>query len=506
MTTGVDAHLDSAVSPLKNAPASRFGDRFIVTHLCLLAAIRVFVFAAAFPPINNIDEQLHFDLVCRYSHGDLPKSIVTLGPEASALITVYETPEYHYAPSDFPNGQISPPLWQRPQDEQQRIYNRNEPIWEQQIQFEAMEPPLYYTIAGGWHNIGKVLGVRGGELIYWVRFLNVPIYAFWVWLSYLLAKAVFPSSRFVYLGVPFLIALLPQDAFYGITNDVLSAPLATLTFIFLLRLLRKENRNIGLAIATGIGAAGCCLTKLTNAPVVLIVAAACFYLLWKSIRVGAFRRQWSVPITMLLCAVLPVMALMLRYYIVSGDPTGTAGKSYVLTWTAKPFNEYWNNPIFTPTGFADFGAELIKTLWRGEFTWYKTPLTSPAADWFYVAISTIFLLCALGRSGEAGAILCWIMLLLSFVLIVYLSIRFDFGRCTYPSRQRPYFTSGRLVFAALVPFMILLVRGIEQATKWRRLQVLQWPLLGIIAAVMTISEIAISWDVFASQYNWFHLP
>jgi hypothetical protein len=45
--------------------------RWLIFGLGAVAAIRVFVFAAAFPFFNNVDEQAHVDLVVKYSHGNV---------------------------------------------------------------------------------------------------------------------------------------------------------------------------------------------------------------------------------------------------------------------------------------------------------------------------------------------------------------------------------------------------------------------------------------------------
>lgn len=43
-----------------------------------------------------------------------------------------------------------------------------------------------------------------------------------VWLAYVAARMMFPKQVALRLGVPLLIAAVPEDAFYGINNDVLS--------------------------------------------------------------------------------------------------------------------------------------------------------------------------------------------------------------------------------------------------------------------------------------------
>jgi len=55
----------------QNAP--RY-ERPLIAGLCIVAAVRIFIFSAAFPFFNNCDEQAHFDMVYKYSRGHLPPS------------------------------------------------------------------------------------------------------------------------------------------------------------------------------------------------------------------------------------------------------------------------------------------------------------------------------------------------------------------------------------------------------------------------------------------------
>src|SRR6266852_2378444 len=47
-------------------------ERRIVAGLCLLGALRVFVYSAAFPPFHSTDEPFHFDLIVKYAAGHVP--------------------------------------------------------------------------------------------------------------------------------------------------------------------------------------------------------------------------------------------------------------------------------------------------------------------------------------------------------------------------------------------------------------------------------------------------
>jgi hypothetical protein len=198
-----------------------------------------------------------------------------------------------------------------------------------------------------------------------------------------------------------------------------------------------------------------------------------------------------------------------------GDLTATKSKIELLTWTRKPFGEWWSHPIFTLHGVTEFWAGLIASFWRGEFVWHLQRMASAAADAFYAISSAIvilatglFLLRRRSKNSEQRFIL-WVALLsfLSIVaLLVILSISFDFGRCPYPSREHPYFTSGRLLDAAAVPFFLLFVYAIDQFGNWTKQQWLRWTLLCLTVLVVVVSQLAVNAPVFSSGYNFFHRP
>ncbi len=101
-------------SPSLPPDAARRRELLLLGLFSLLAAVRVFVFTAAFPFFNNVDEHYHFDLVCRYSHADVPRGLDPCCAEAAALIALYGSPEYVQSPREFPAMNFMPPIWSRP--------------------------------------------------------------------------------------------------------------------------------------------------------------------------------------------------------------------------------------------------------------------------------------------------------------------------------------------------------------------------------------------------------
>jgi hypothetical protein len=84
-------------------------------------------------------------------------------------------------------------------------------------------------------------------------------------------------------------------------------------------------------------------------------------------------------------------------------------------------------------------------------------------------------------------------------------MRYDFGTCVYPSVDKPYFTSGRLIAGAILPFLILYIDGLRRILSKLRCAYALLFVVGIIVAAVTVSEIILSWSVFTSPDNWFHL-
>jgi hypothetical protein len=153
----------------------------------------------------------------------------------------------------------------------------------------------------------------------------------------------------------------------------------------------------------------------------------------------------------------------------------------------------------------------MTAFWRGEVSWHGQPLHWGVADGFY-AISTLILVAAAivglwKRSGltafQRQAIgSAFLVFLVGVAFLALLSIQFDFGNCINPSRAHPYFTSGRLLSGALIPFAVVYVYGI--ALMCGRISS-GLPVVALVVAFVTASEIWVNRSVFASEHNWFHL-
>jgi hypothetical protein len=486
----------------------------IARLLCLLAAVHVFIFSAALPFFSVVDEQAHFDLVVRYSHGDIPRSIGPTCDEAIPYIAIYGTPEILWQLSDFPNGLVQPP-WDQPKEQAKTNLLASESYWSKTKNHEAAQPPLYYLLAGAWWRVAQACGLHDGFLLYTVRFLNALLVAALVWLGYAAARLIFPDRIFLRLGVPALLALLPQSDFYSIQNDVLSPLCFGLVFVCVLCFWRADVPRAGLGIVTGLAFAATYLAKISNVPFLAVALMAVLFKAWQLRRAGKLRAASPALLAFVLCVGLPIAGWMARTRHFFGDFTGTAAKIQFLGWTLKPFSQWWHHPIFTPRGLWEFISGLLATFWQGEFMWRHQPLALPVVNTLYAILSIGFVGMALASlspgfkavNGTQRQALWFAFgsFAAGVAFLGFLSIVYDFHNCFYPSREHPYFTSGRLIGGALIPFMLLFAYGMDRVlaplkVAWARPLALTAMLL-----FMLISEIVTDWPVFPCLYNWYHM-
>jgi Predicted membrane protein (DUF2142) len=495
-------------------------ERVLILLLCVAAALRVFIFSAAFPFFSNIDEDLHFDLITQYSHAQVPRGFDRLKEETLNWIVPYASPEFLSPPERFPDGKFPPPLWKEPWSKVEPEIAATRAAWSREINFESSQPPLYYALAGLWWWVGKHIGLIGIESLYWIRFLNVALMAIVVWLGYVAARTIAPERLDVRIGAPLLLAFIPQNVFYAMNNDVLSPLCFGALFLCLLQWLRTNAPSPLLGAVTGVAIASTYLTKLSNLPLIVVGVAVILARLVAIIR--RTPRTGLIALAALLLCAAPIASWMVWLKLQFGDVTGSLAKIAFLDWTRKPFAEWWQHPIFNPAGLWVFWSDLIASFWRGEVEWHGSRFDWQIADRLFAISSLVFIaaavlglrkqftLSAFQRQAIAVAILT---VATGIAFLGLLSIQFDFGSCVNPSRLHPYFTSGRLLSGAIIPFALSYVYGISclcrlatsrfQQTRWIATAV---PLvvLGAIVAFAQASEIFINHPVFASQHNWFH--
>ena len=157
----------------------------------------------------------------------------------------------------------------------------------------------------------------------------------------------------------------------------------------------------------------------------------------------------------------------------------------------------------------------MASFWRGEFIWHGQRLASAAADAFYWISSTLAIgLTAISLFSRHGKLSrhqredLWLALLSFAVLVLFialLSIGFDFGPCVCPSNEHPYFTSGRLLSAAAVPFFLFYSQALDCLFSRIPRMWLRVILFAGIALFLMVSQAVVNWLALSSRYNFFHL-
>ena len=490
-------------------------ERKLVLLLCAIAAGRVFIFSAAFPFFNNVDEQAHVDLVMKYARGQVPRDLGLYSSESAYYFSLYGTPEYFTAPQQFNTGTFPPPNWSLPAEQWRAVVDRAAAWWENNQNHESGEPPLYYAVAGLWLNLGRAVGLTGGWLLYWVRFLNVFVAAILVWLGFVAAKLVFPDEQLIRLSVPLLLAIWPQTALYSVTSDSFSPLCFGVAFVGLLKILEARRPSLLLAVWTGLALAATCLVKATNIVLLLVAVLALIFKITNFTERTTLRRLFAPVAVLIGFAAVPIALWFAWNLHTFGDLTATASKIDFLDWTRKPPTKWWPHPIFTLTGLQEFWPQSIASFWRGEFIWHGQRLASQLSDGFYwisstfvivfTAIGLIWWFAKLTRFQRQSLWLALSGFIILLLLLVVLSIAFDFGHCVYPSREHPYFTSGRLLSAAVVPFVLLFSYALKCAVSWIPGR---WPRMILFAGIivlMAVSQCMLDRPAFSSRYNFFHL-
>lgn len=487
----------------------------IVAAMCCYAFFRILIFSAAFPLFNPLDEQDHYETVHNYAKGtasgrELPMS----DPEMARVFALYGSPEYLVSRERLQAAHLDAPVPKLAPEMRDAQFQKRFNYWITQRVTEAQSPPVYYMVAAAWYKVGGWLGMKDWALVYWVRFLNAILYAVFVWVSYLFVKQVYPARDFLCVAIAGFLAVFPQDVFFGVNRDILSPLLAALVLLLMFRALQGEAAG-GVALVAGGFLTG--IAFLADIPNGVLFGALAAVLLIRIMRAARKRdgtREYAIIAATVVAAALPPLLWVARNRAVMGDFTGSKAKIAFLGWTVKPWPEMFHHPIFSLKGASYFLRHLIPMYWRGEYFWQGSLLHWAVADGFYVVSSIV----AVGvfaaylwriRAEDwlqrvSGAVSLYLVVA-SVLFLVGISLPFDFHECVYPSRELPYFVSGRIICGTLLPFALIYAGALEFA--WAPIRRYVHPLIPFVAICVFVSctEIWLRSDVFHSAFNFFAL-
>jgi hypothetical protein len=466
-----------------------------------------------FPFFTNVDEPLHFDLIWKYSHAEwASRDTDREHPEVSRYVVYFASPEYLYKPGDFRSGRYPAPRWTLPERQQRYILASRLRI--RMVNHEQYSPPLYYALAGAWLNVGEHLGFREAALLYWTRFLNVPLYLVVMVLSLVAGRWFFANRPVLFWGLPILVAVIPQDVFYSLNSDVLTPIPCMLVFLLTCRLLAQGSSGPFMYAAVGMVSSAALLVKLANVPVLIwtgTVLLACALKAYRSKQVSGALINTAV---LMICLCGPLAIWGLRNHALIGDWTGTQHKIDILGWSYKSLAEIFPHPIGTLSGLTYFFENLIGSFWRGELTWGLEPIRVAGVDCFLTVSTLLFLGISVYSSirrfhdapGDRPVVFGVAGVVAAVVYLVFLSMIFDFHQCFYPSRQQPFFVSGRLLLCVMFPLLISYAYGLDKLMGILKVSRYTLHVLLLLGALITVIEVFISLPVFQSTYNLWNLP
>ena len=117
----------------------------------------------------------HFDLVVRYSQGDIPRALAPPCAEALPYIAIFGTPEYLWPPESQPGGHFAPPPWKLPMADV-----RAKLLAPGNFLERNREKPRGFAAAALLRRRRRLVAALGktrlrgrSRLLYWLRFFNV---------------------------------------------------------------------------------------------------------------------------------------------------------------------------------------------------------------------------------------------------------------------------------------------------------------------------------------------
>jgi len=273
---------------------ARVSSRFPMwLRLFLLSAFLSTIYSLAAPPWQSPDEPRHFEYV-RLLY--LRRRLVGWGdadPDLEREI-IASMDRYEY----WRLGVVDPNVY-----DPAVFPERFSDIWAPGLTHELHQPPLSYILYAVVLPLTD--GMRPGAQLRWMRLISVVLGALSVCMAYWTTREAFPEDRFLQVGVPTFIALLPMHAYLaGTLNNDHLAELAGSALMLLLvtGILRGFSPvkvvGAGLLLLVGV------LSKRTAIP--LIPTALCAMILAAWDRYGA-RRVWRgiiLAIGLVLLAIL----------------------------------------------------------------------------------------------------------------------------------------------------------------------------------------------------------
>ena len=367
--------------------------------------------------------------------------------------------------------------------------------------WEMYQPPLYYFIAAVILSLCK-LSINNPASVLVLRTLGAFFGIAQFALLFLTLRLLF-STRTALVGL-LLAAFLPMHLYLAhyVTNEVLTATLATLTICLCLRALKNDTPGAGQFVLIGLALGATMLTKATGILLLPIAVAALFAnLIRKRAPIGVLLRNLGlVLVTCFAVCGWHYARIWLRFGtpflgnwdVISGfawwqDPGYHTAADYLR------FGRSLVDPLFS--GFAGFADGIYSTLWGDGLSggassvnvaWNHRPM---AAGYLCALVPTVLIL-----AGICIAIVRFIrepsaelFLLLAFFLVVGLGLTFMTLKVASYAQAKAFYG-----LSALTSLCFFGALGWEAVTNSRRGLRL---VIGALLLVWAMNSLATFWII-----------
>ncbi|MCA9971186.1 MAG: glycosyltransferase family 39 protein [Anaerolineales bacterium] len=306
------------------------------------------------------------------------------------------------------------------------------------------------------HTADEAFPWRGAALAaHLARAVNVLIGAGVVWLTWAIARAIWPGRPWLGVGAAAIVAFNPMFGFMSgaINNDVIAAFSGAAVTLACVRLLRDEaglQPRWGVLLGTLFGIA--LLSKFNLAAIAVTIETA---VTLTALRRRQWRRWWQVNLLIAGTTLLLAGWWFVRNQLLYGEPTGVERLTEL--WGVRDPSESW--------GVAIFELPYVWTSLWGRFGYGQVPLPQPvyAGLWWLALFAIAGLLLPVGRwlrrRPPLSLAAVWPalpLLLLGLNVALFFAVIFNYLLIS------PAGPMGRFFFPALPSLAVLLIYGLSQ--------------------------------------------
>lgn len=335
-------------------------------------------------------------------------------------------------------------------------------------------PPLYYLLSLPVYSI-----VANEDIVtrlYVLRFFSAFLGMLTVLTAYFTARELFPNDRFMYVGVPVLVALLPMVSFIfgSFSYDTLANLLVSLIWYLVVLIFSRGGswRRI-LGVTTLL--IGAMATKRTTLSLIPVLFLATIFYLWPTVKRRTINRRRAL---VTIAGITLLLSLGALGWAASSDETQamivTTLSRYLFNYPGQ-FRAILNRlPEIELVTSMRWAQRLFISFWA-DFGWLKVRL---ASIWYIilaavcvVAVGGLFLFVLRQVRGasqlEPWKRQCLLLFGLYMVTIVIASALFFSAYIGTKWERAP---QGRHLFLGIVPFATLFMVGLGEWIPVQRRQ------------------------------------